>query len=95
MSVRITRYEAFVEGKKYLHKKGILYSIRDRDRDRESDEDYDPDEKWTFDAWCGPECKDTARKDTKKMAKKNIALACPRISHNSQLTAIKIRPLKK
>jgi DNA ligase-1 len=54
MSVRMTRYEAFVEGKKYLHKKGILYTIRDR----ESDDDYDLDEKWTFDAWCGPECQD-------------------------------------
>jgi ATP-dependent DNA ligase len=42
-------YEAWLDGRKFLHRAGILYTIRDH----ESDPDYDPDEEWTFAAWCG------------------------------------------
>ena len=42
--------EVLFNGRKYLQRAGVLYTIRDR----ESDDDYDPDEDWTFEAWCGP-----------------------------------------
>ena len=48
-SFRITEHEVWLNGRKFLHRAGILYNIRDR----ESDPDYDPDEPWTFEAWCG------------------------------------------
>ena len=44
------KYEVLVNGTKYLHKNGALYTLRDR----ESDPDYVETEEWTFKTWCGP-----------------------------------------
>jgi hypothetical protein len=45
----LSKNEAFINGRKYLHKDSILYNIRDR----ESDDDYDVDETWRFKNWRG------------------------------------------
>jgi bifunctional polynucleotide phosphatase/kinase len=51
--------ELFFQGRKYLQRAGVLYTIRDR----ESDDDYDPDEDWTFETWCGAPAADDIQAD--------------------------------
>lgn len=48
-SFRMTEHEAWLDGRKFLHRDGVLYTIRNR----EDDADYDPDEPWRFEHWCG------------------------------------------
>ncbi len=53
----LSKHEVIINGTKYLHKNGKLYTIRDR----ESDADYDVDEDWTFEVWCGPQANASAQ----------------------------------
>lgn len=48
-SISFTATEAWIGSQKFLHKDGVLYTIRPRDRDA----DYVATETWTFDHWCG------------------------------------------
>ncbi len=53
----LSKHEVILNGTKYLHRNGKLFTIRDR----ESDADYSADEDWTFTAWCGPEADPAAQ----------------------------------
>ncbi len=52
-SVCVTDKEAWIEERKYLHKNGVLYTIRNR----EEDPDFSKEEEWEFLKWKGPKCR--------------------------------------